>query len=48
MDLMTTGYYDTWDQAWEACKKFLVGHDSGNFAVYECMCGKFYFWVRDD
>lgn len=39
------GYYQTWDAAWAACKNYMAGLKSGNYAVRECPCGLFYFWV---
>lgn len=42
------GYYKTWDEAWEACKAFMKGFKSGNYAVRECPCGLYYFWVVED
>ena len=41
------GYYKTWDEAWEACKKYMKDMDSGNYKVDECFCGLYYFYVKE-
>lgn len=44
---MNIGYYDTWDEAWEACKEVLKVINGGHYKVDECLCGKFYYWVEE-
>ena len=45
---MNIGYYDTWDEAFEDCKKYMNDLGSGHYKVDQCMCGKYYFWVKKD
>lgn len=42
------GYYKTWDAAWTECKNYMKDMKSGNYAVKECPCGLFYFWVEEN
>lgn len=42
------GYYDTWDEAWEACQEYMKHMKSGHYKVSDCFCGKYYFWVEED
>lgn len=42
------GYYKTWDEAWNACQNFMKGMTSGNYAVRQCSCGLYYFWVVEN
>ena len=43
------GYYDTWDEAWEACKKMMKekDYDSGHYGVFQCFCNKYYFMLEE-
>lgn len=42
------GYYNSWDDAWEACKKHMnTLENSCNYKVSECFCGKFYYWIKE-
>ena len=41
------GYYNTWDEAWNACKEYLKTlNTSFNYRVDRCQCGLYYFWVK--
>ena len=41
------GYYNTWDEAWEACKEFMhTVTTGGHYRVDRCLCGLYYFWVK--
>lgn len=42
------GYYQTWDAAWSACQNYMKNLKSGNYAVRQCACGLFYFYVEEN
>lgn len=42
------GYYKTWDAAWAACQSYMEKMKSGNYAVRQCACGLFYYWVEEN
>lgn len=42
------GYYKTWDEAWEALKSYMKDFESGNYAIRQCPCGLYYFWVVEN
>lgn len=44
---MSIGYYDTWEDAWEACKEAMKNLNGGHYKVDQCFCGKYYYWVEE-
>ena len=43
------GYYDTWDEAWEACKKMMKEKDyeAVRYGVYQCFCNQYYYMLEE-
>lgn len=39
------GYYETWDEAFNAYEEYTKGWESTQFKVDQCACGLYYFWV---
>ena len=42
---MNIGYYNTWDEAFNAYKEYTKGWSSTQFRIDQCFCGLYYFWV---
>ena len=42
------GYYQTWDDAWQAAQECMKDSLSGNFMVRQCPCGLYYYWVKKE
>lgn len=43
------GYYNTWQQAWDALTVYMKDMSSGNYYIEQCMgCDKYYYYCRQD
>ncbi len=43
------GYYNTWEQAWNALTVYMKNMTSGNYYIEQCMgCNKYYYYCKQD
>lgn len=43
------GYYNSWQQAWDALTVYMENMSSGNYYVEQCLgCNKYYFYCKQD
>ena len=42
------GYYDTWNDAFNAYEEYTKNWLSSHYKVNQCACGKYYFWAIQD
>ena len=42
------GYYNTWEEAFNAYEEYTKNWLSSHYKVNQCACGKYYFWAIQD
>lgn len=42
------GYYNTWEDAFNAYEKYTKDWLSSHYKINQCACGKYYFWAIQD
>lgn len=43
------GYYNTWQQAWDALTVYMKDMNSGNYYIDQCLgCNKYYYYCKPD
>ena len=42
------GYYDTWNEAFNAYEEYTKNWLSSHYKINQCACGKYYFWAIQD